>query len=76
MDWRHQTDHPCMGAVLAKLRPTPANVISHVHMPYITQEGAGNPPQPGFFGGFMGRSYDPLFVLGRPQLHPVSKCRS
>ena len=27
------TDHPCMGAVLAKLRPTPANVLSHVHMP-------------------------------------------
>jgi hypothetical protein len=60
------TDHPCMGAVLAKLRPTPPNVISHVHMPYITQEGAGNPPQPGFFGGFMGRSYDPLFVLEDP----------
>ncbi|MGH7135080.1 MAG: DUF1501 domain-containing protein, partial [Pirellulales bacterium] len=30
------TDNPCMGAVLAKLRPTPPNVISHVHMPYIT----------------------------------------
>ncbi len=60
------TDHPCMGAVLAKLRPTPANVLSHVHMPYITQEGAGNPPQPGFFGGLMGRSYDPLFVLEDP----------
>jgi hypothetical protein len=60
------TDHPCMGAVLSKLRPTPPNVLSHVHMPYITQEGAGNPPQPGFFGGFMGRSYDPLFVLEDP----------
>jgi hypothetical protein len=60
------TDHPCMGAVLAKLRPTPPNVLSHVHLPYITQEGAGNPPQPGFFGGFMGRSYDPLFVLEDP----------
>ncbi len=60
------TDHPCMGAVLAKLRPTAANVLSHVHMPYITQEGAGNPPQPGFFGGLMGRSYDPLFVLEDP----------
>lgn len=60
------SDHPCMGAVLAKLRPTPPNVLSHVHMPYITQEGAGNPPQPGFFGGLMGRSYDPLFVLEDP----------
>lgn len=60
------SDHPCMGAVLAKLRPTPPNVLSHVHLPYITQEGAGNPPQPGFFGGLMGRSYDPLFVLEDP----------
>jgi hypothetical protein len=61
-----QTDHPHMGAVLAKLRPSPPNVLSHVHLPYITQEGAGNPPQPGFFGGFLGRSYDPLFVLSDP----------
>lgn len=60
------TDHPHMGPVLAKLRPTPPNVLSHVHLPYITQEGAGNPPQPGFFAGFMGRSYDPLFVLKDP----------
>lgn len=59
-------DHPHMGAVLAKLRPTPPNILSHVHLPYITQEGAGNPPQPGFFAGFLGRSYDPLFVLKDP----------
>ena len=55
-----------MGAVLARLRPVQANVLSHVHLPYITQEGAGNPPQPGFFGGFLGRSYDPFFVLNDP----------
>lgn len=60
------TDHPHMGAVLAKLRPTEVDALSHVHLPYITQEGAGNPPQPGFFGGFLGRSYDPLFVLNDP----------
>ncbi|MDZ4686972.1 MAG: DUF1501 domain-containing protein [Planctomycetaceae bacterium] len=59
-------DHPHMGAVLAKLRPAPTNMLSHVHLPYITQEGAGNPPQPGFFAGFLGRSYDPLFVLTDP----------
>jgi len=60
------SDHPCIGAVLSKLRPTPRDVVSHVHLPYITQEGAGNPPQPGFFGGFLGRSRDPLFVLKDP----------
>jgi hypothetical protein len=61
-----QNDHPHMGAVLAKLRPSLPTVLSHVHLPYITQEGAGNPPQPGFFAGFLGRSYDPLFVLNDP----------
>jgi hypothetical protein len=59
-------DHPCFGAVMAKVRPTPPDTVSHVHLPYITQEGAGNPPQPGFFAGFLGRAYDPLFVLNDP----------
>jgi uncharacterized protein (DUF1501 family) len=59
-------DHPTMGAVLAKLRPPRPGVVSHVHLPYITKEGAGGPPQPGFFGGLLGGSYDPLFVLKDP----------
>src|SRR5207247_5902948 len=37
-----------------------------VSMPYITQEGKGGPPQPGFFGGILGRTRDPLFVLRDP----------
>ncbi len=28
--------------------------------------GAGGPPQPGFFGGFLGHACDPLFVLRDP----------
>ncbi len=47
-------------------------------LPYITKEGAGGPPQPGFFGGWMGHNHDPLFVLrdpnasgfGMPELTP------
>jgi hypothetical protein len=35
-------------------------------MPYITKEGAGGPPQPGFFGGLLGRTRDPLWVLKDP----------
>jgi hypothetical protein len=35
-------------------------------MPFVTQEGAGGPPQPGFFGGLLGRTRDPLFVLRDP----------
>lgn len=60
------TDHPSLGSIMAKLRPTAANVVPHVCLPYITKEGAGGPPQPGFFGGFLGQSLDPLFVLKDP----------
>lgn len=61
------TDYPCLGAVVQKLRPpTTADTVSQVHLPYITKEGAGGPPQPGFFGGIFGRAYDPLFVLKDP----------
>ena len=60
------TDHPCLGGIMARLRPTSPTVLPQVHLPYMTKEGAGGPPQPGFFGGFLGHSYDPLFVLKDP----------
>ncbi len=60
------TDHPALGSIMARLRPTAANVVPHVCLPYITKEGAGGPPQPGFFGGILGHSFDPLFVLKDP----------
>ncbi|MBY0527495.1 MAG: DUF1501 domain-containing protein [Gemmataceae bacterium] len=60
------TDYPAIGSVLAKCRPPRTNVVPYASMPYITQEGAGGPPQPGFFGGWLGRSADPLFVLRDP----------
>ena len=59
-------DYPCIGAVLAKVRPPERPIVSHATLPFITKEGAGGPPQPGFFGGFLGRAYDPLFVLKDP----------
>lgn len=60
------SDHPNLGGIMAKLRPTAPTVLPQVHLPYMTKEGAGGPPQPGFFGGFLGHSYDPLFVLQDP----------
>jgi hypothetical protein len=60
------TDYPAIGSVVATLRPPQVPVVPFVSMPYITAEGAGGPPQPGFFGGWLGRSYDPLFVLRDP----------
>jgi hypothetical protein len=60
------TDNPAIGSVLGLLRPPKTAVVPFVSMPYITQEGAGGPPQPGFFGGLLGRTRDPLFVLRDP----------
>jgi len=59
-------DYPSIGSTLAKLKPPSATTVPNVSLPYITKEGAGGPPQPGFFGGFLGGSYDPLFVLRDP----------
>ncbi len=60
------TDYPAIGSVLGKVYPPVKPVVPYVSMPYITKEGAGGPPQPGFFGGWLGRTYDPLFVLRDP----------
>ncbi len=59
-------DYPAIGSVLALERPPVVPVVPYVSMPYITAEGAGGPPQPGFFGGWLGRTRDPLFVLRDP----------
>jgi hypothetical protein len=60
------TDHPAIGSVLSLCRPPQTSIVPYVSMPYITAEGRGGPPQPGFFGGWLGRTYDPLFVLRDP----------
>jgi len=59
-------DHPAIGSVVGQLRPPTRPVVPYVSMPFITQEGAGGPPQPGFFGGWLGKPRDPLFVLRNP----------
>jgi len=59
-------DYPAIGSVMALCRPPQTPVVPFVSMPYITEEGKGGPPQPGFFGGWLGRNHDPLFVLRDP----------
>ncbi len=59
-------EYPAMGSVFGALRPPQHSIVPHVCLPYITKEGAGGPPQSGFFGGMLGRAYDPLFVLKDP----------
>jgi hypothetical protein len=60
------TDNPAIGSVAGLCRPPRAAVVPYVSMPYFTAEGAGGPPQPGFTGGWLGRTYDPLFILDDP----------
>jgi hypothetical protein len=57
------TDHPAIGSVVGRFRPPTAQVAPYVLMPYLTAEGAGGPPQPGFLGGWLGKANDPFLVL-------------
>lgn len=59
-------DYPAIGSVTSLARPPQQPIVPFVSLPYITKEGAGGPPQPGFFGGLLGKSFDPLFVLNDP----------
>ncbi len=59
-------DYPCIGSVVGTQRPPRGAVPPHVLLPYITKEGAGGPPQPGFFGGWLGKTHDPLVILRDP----------
>ena len=60
------TDNPSIGSVVGMLRPPQVTAVPYVSLPYWTAEGAGGPPQPGFTGGWLGRSRDPLWVLKDP----------
>jgi hypothetical protein len=57
------TDHPAIGSVVGRFRPPASHVPPYVLMPYLTAEGAGGPPQPGFLGGWLGKTHDPFLVL-------------
>lgn len=57
------TDHPAVGSVVGSFRPPKSQVMPYVMLPYLTAEGAGGPPQPGFLGGWLGKTNDPFLVL-------------
>jgi len=59
-------DYPCVGSVVGMHRPPQSAVPPHVLLPFVTKEGAGGPPQPGFFGGWLGKPRDPLVILKDP----------
>ena len=66
------TDNPYPGAVAALLQPTRDDAVPHAALPYKTKEGAGGPPQPGFYGGYLGRGFDPLWILKDPNVADFS----
>lgn len=57
------TDQPAIGSVVGHVRPPTSQVTPYVLLPHLTAEGAGGPPQPGFLGGWLGKSHDPFLVL-------------
>jgi hypothetical protein len=59
-------DYPAIGSVLAYLQPPQRPITPFVSLPYVTAEGAGGPPQPGIYGGWLGRTYDPLIITRDP----------
>jgi Protein of unknown function (DUF1501) len=59
-------DYPSIGSVTGMHRPPEGAIVPHVMLPYITKEGAGGPPQPGFYGGWLGKPRDPLIILRDP----------
>jgi hypothetical protein len=61
-----QSDFPAIGSVVSRVYSPRRAMVPYVSLPYRTKEGAGGPPQPGFYGGWMGQQYDPLFILKDP----------
>jgi Protein of unknown function (DUF1501) len=62
------TDNPSIGSVVGTMRPPRSTAVPYVALPYWTAEGAGGPPQPGFTGGWLGRSHDPLWITKDPNV--------
>ncbi len=63
---QNQNDFPSIGSVVSRMYPVRHSMVPYVSLPYRTKEGAGGPPQPGFYGGWMGQQYDPLFIEKDP----------
>ena len=63
---QNQNDFPSIGSVVSRMYPVRQSMVPYVSLPYRTKEGAGGPPQPGFYGGWMGQRYDPLFIEKDP----------
>ena len=59
-------DFPCFGAVMNRLCPSNAPVPSGVSLNAPGNEIPSGHIFPGFFAGFLGRNYDPMFISDNP----------
>jgi hypothetical protein len=62
----NQNDFPAIGSVVSRVQRARGAMVPYVALPYRTKEGAGGPPQPGFYGGWMGSQFDPLYIEKDP----------
>ena len=65
-----RTDHPHIGAVLAKLRPGAGDLPPYVQLPCRLESNSGK-VIPGQYGGFLGKRYDPFIINAVPNKKPV-----
>ena len=62
-----ERDTPHIGSVMSKLRPSTTAIPSFVTMPWLAfHPSAPGGNAPGQHGGWLGRQYDPLHVMGDP----------
>lgn len=59
-----RSDHPHYASVLAKLRPRPSSMPSHVIIPDVTNNGPAK--SPGLLAGYLGPAHDPFVLAADP----------
>lgn len=59
-------DFPCYGATVNRLRPSKSPLPSGISLNSPGNEIPSNHIFPGFFAGFLGHGYDPMFITSNP----------
>ena len=59
-------DFPCYGAALNKLQPSSSPLPSGISLNSPGNEIPSNHIFPGFFAGFLGHGFDPMFITSNP----------
>lgn len=69
-------DFPCFGAVMQKLRPSSTPLPSGICLNGPGNEVPSGHIFPGYFAGFLGRNYDPMFVTDDPAAEEFQPIRT